>query len=690
MWRFNLTALLGLLLLIAAPASAFVHSRAGSVTAAAYTDLCSQSGLSGTCVYAFSVAHRLNSTNAVPFTLTRISDGRTLNASYTGPNFLVNVPALTAFCLGNGGTATTVTTAPTPYVMYNDCNFTTVYDQVGTCNLTPPDSNNVFAFIVDTPTGLPALLGNYPKPALLGAKVQWLTGWDCSAVAGNVSKSMVTYSNSGYNIGTGLMENGDAPDPTVRPIPVVPGSIFSSSWGIPNAGGSNFGQDFEWGGGIPVPVVSVPGPTRPPSGTKVAIYGVGVVTYNGQANVHTEWFNNTIGVPNQTPFQTINTQSRMNIGCSGDLARCGYTFFQDIAITSTDVSNTPGLPRAICLYETSIMGGPGCPNITKYVAIGDSITLGTGASPTSNAFPYLIASDNGIPLTDLGVTGVQACGAFQSQVYPNYAPLYTDTALYTILLGGNDAINNPVGPHETAFKLCLMAAASWLAIPNTNKVYAQAATVTGTWTPDNTDWVTGIAESVGTGSPGSTLTFSSVPVTRGVLYIWYAFPAGGAATFTYKIDGGSSKTVSYNGTSITGVVRVTGLTNTTHSVVITDIAGLPEAIAAVGTVPPPVFVGNATGASPNCCRTLIGGVLQQEGDAMSAVTAAYNADALSVASTLKTDGLNIAGVIVRDSGFNKGPTPNSVCDTSTCMFDTYNPNKLGHRYLANAFEYSGL
>jgi hypothetical protein len=235
-----------------------------------------------------------------------------------------------------------------------------------------------------------------------------------------------------------------------------------------------------------------------------------------------------------------------------------------------------------------------------------------------------------------------------------------------------------------------MAAASWLAIPNTNKVYAQAATVTGSWTPDNTDWVTGIAESVGTGSPGSTLKFSSVPVTGRVLYIWYEFPVGGAATFTYKIDGGSPTTVSYNGTSITGVVRVSGLTNTTHSVVITDTAGLPEAIAAVGTVPPSVFVGNATGASPNCCRTLIGGVLQQEGDAMSAVTAAYNADALSVARTLKTDGVNIAGVIVRDPGFNKGPTPNSVCDTSTCMFDTYNPNNLGHRYLANAFESSGL
>jgi hypothetical protein len=681
MRRFNLTALLGLLLLIAAPASAFVHSSAGSLTAAAYTDLCSQSGLSGTCVYAFSVAHRLNSTNTVPFTLTRTTDGHTLNASYTGPNFLVNVSALTTFCLANGGTTTTVS-VPTRSVTYNDCKVTEVFDQVGTCNLTSLEANKLFPFVVDTPTGLPALLAYLtPAPAYVGATTRWLTGWDCSAVAGNVSKSMITYSNSGYNIGTGLMENGDAPDPTVRPIPVVSGSIFSSSWNFPSRGETYFGQDFEGGGGPGIPVVTVPSP----------IYGVGVVTYNGPANVHTEFFNNTIGpIPNQVPTQTINTQNRMNIGCAGDLTRCGITFFQDIAIISADVSNTPGLPRAICLYETSIMGGPGCPNIAKYVAIGDDITLGTGASPTSDAFPYLIASDNGIPLTDLGVTGIQACGAVQSQVYPNYAPLSTDTALYTILLGLNDAINNPVGPHETAFKLCLETAASWLAIPNTNKVYAQTATVTGTWAPYNTGWVSGIAEAVGTGSPGSTLTFSSVPVPGGVLYIWYEFPGGTAATFTYAIDGGATTTVSYNGTSITGVVRVTGLTNTTHSVVITDTAGLPEAIAAVGTVPPLVLVGNAAGASPNCCRTLIGGVLQQEGEAMSAVTAAYNADALSVASTLKGDGLNVAGVIVRDPGFAKGPTPNSVCDTSTCMFNTYTPNNTGHRYLANAFESSGL
>jgi hypothetical protein len=330
----------------------------------------------------------------------------------------------------------------------------------------------------------------------------------------------------------------------------------------------------------------------------------------------------------------------------------------------------------------AVLIGGGAPATRDYVGIGDSITLGTGASPTSDAFAYLIASDNSFTLTDRGITGTQTCPASQSEIFPFYAPVSTDTTLYTILLGTNDAINNPLGSHEVAFELCLEAQASWLSIPNTSKVYAQTAVVSGTWTPDNTDWVTGIAEAVPTGASGSTLTFPSVTVRNGTLYIWYTYLAGGAS-FSYVIDGGSPTIVSYNGTSVTGVARITGLTNVGHSVVITDTGGKAESIGAVGTVPASIGPGI-------CCRVLVGGVLQQEGDAMSSVTAGYNADALSVASTLNGDGLNVSGVIVRDPGTVNPPTPNSVCDTATCMFDIYHPNNTGHRYLANAFESTGL
>jgi hypothetical protein len=76
---------------------------------------------------------------------------------------------------------------------------------------------------------------------------------------------------------------------------------------------------------------------------------------------HNEYFNNTQGpVSNQVPTQTINTQSRFSIVCSGDLTDCGVDFNHDVVVVSIDLSTPPTFLRSICLYETSIMEGPGC------------------------------------------------------------------------------------------------------------------------------------------------------------------------------------------------------------------------------------------------------------------------------------------------------------------------------------------
>ena len=108
-------------------------------------------------------------------------------------------------------------------------------------------------------------------------------------------------------------------------------------------------------------------------------------------------------------------------------------------------------------------------------------------------------------------------------MFPFYAPLSTDTTLFTILLGTNDAAFEGVGPNEALYENCLTAEATWLSIPNTSKVYAQAATKTGRWAADNTDFVTGIAEKIpSAGSTGSTLSFP-ITVRGGAIYIWYTY-----------------------------------------------------------------------------------------------------------------------------------------------------------------------
>jgi hypothetical protein len=327
--------------------------RGGSSTPPAYTDLCSTTGMSGNCVYAYSVVHRLNSTNTSPFTLTRISDSATYSAAYVGSAFSVDVSAETAFCLGHGGT----TTVTTNYTTYNDCNVTEVFDQVSTCHLTPPQANKVFQFRTWNADGYPILLGTINQTnGNVGTTVPWLHGGGCSTVAGGVKKSIITYTNNGSGSNccgeVGLMENGTG-NPPAFPITAVSGTMIAES----NYTGSGIGPSHILMATIDCEAAC--GTTGVEINTSPIIQGVTVGTFSGTVatggtNKFNTWWNNVAGDVNVTPGQTINTQSRMSIGCDGDLLGCGPVAVRDMVITSTDVSATGGLPAAIYTYLTNI------------------------------------------------------------------------------------------------------------------------------------------------------------------------------------------------------------------------------------------------------------------------------------------------------------------------------------------------
>jgi hypothetical protein len=316
--------------------------RGGGNGAVAYSDLCSQTNVP--CVYAWSVTHRLNSTNTDPFQLTRTSDSAVFEASYTGSNFVVNVSAATTFCLANGGTTTTTAT----YTQYNDCTFTDLYDQKGTCNLLALETNKRPPFKTWLADGFPVIIQTTVSNGTVGATTGWLTGFGCSAVAGAAAKSLIFYTNSTYGSlccgQFGFGENGSGSNPT-RPIPIVSGSMLAQFWftGSPvPAGSTNYNYDDEGGGGGGRTFVN-----------STPVSGVGVITYSGGTNLINDWFNNIQGDTNFTPLQTINTQSRVNLGCSGDLTSCGPYWFRDMAVTSNDVSAVGGLPTAIYTYLTN-------------------------------------------------------------------------------------------------------------------------------------------------------------------------------------------------------------------------------------------------------------------------------------------------------------------------------------------------
>jgi hypothetical protein len=301
-----------------------------------YSDLCSQTGIS--CVYAWSVVHRLNSASTDPFQLTRLSDNAVFEASYTGSNYIVNVAAATTFCLGHGGTTTSTST----YTTYNDCSWTELYDQVSTCHLKPNTTKQWFPFRIWSADGYPALID--PVQAGNGANsstVPWLTATGCSAVAGGVAKSLIVRTNSTYPSNCcgqiGLNENAS------YPATIADGSMWSWLLYTP---GLYVGADYE-GASVSGIISSSP------------VDGVGIATFDGTAatggtNLGNSFWNNVQVGTNITPSHAINTQSRVSIGCDGDQGFCGPVFMRDAIITSNDVSATTGLPAAIYNYLTNL------------------------------------------------------------------------------------------------------------------------------------------------------------------------------------------------------------------------------------------------------------------------------------------------------------------------------------------------
>ena len=316
-----------------------------------YSDLCSQANV--TCAYAYSVVHRLNSTNTTPFTITRTSDSATYNAAYTGASYYVDVAAEEAFCLGNGGT----TTVTTYYTTYNDCQISEVFDQASSCNLLPPQANKTFPYRIWLPDGYPVLLNPLPtRNGAPGTTTPWLSnsGAACNAVAGAVDRSVITYVNNSYPStccgNVGLMETGSG-NPPSYPIAAVNGSMFAQFWyngGAVPVNTADFCADLE-GVGNPPCLAGY-------STLGAGISGVGINTYS-PTNKYNVFFNNVQGPVNQTPGQTVNTQTRMTIGCDGDTQDCGPVWARDLVVTTNDVSRTVGLPTAIYTYLTNVYAG---------------------------------------------------------------------------------------------------------------------------------------------------------------------------------------------------------------------------------------------------------------------------------------------------------------------------------------------
>jgi hypothetical protein len=316
---------------------------------------------------------------------------------------------------------------------------------------------------------------------------------------------------------------------------------------------------------------------------------------------------------------------------------------------------------------------------TPYHAFGDSITVGSGANTNANAYAYLLSSDEDSPLTDRGINGEQACDMGDLEVFPNENPATTYNALYTMMIGTNDANVKGLGSYEAVFNTCEQAAVAWLAIPSQYKVFGQSAstTETGTWSSDNT-YQTGIG--IQSTANGSTLAIP-ITTTGAPVYIWYRIKDGNGGAFTYNIDGGANISVNAftspaiatqnGGTEGVALARIPNVAAGAHTInfTVTSATSVSNfvSILAVGTVPNIVYY-----QSP---KVFVGGVLRQQNDTDSAATAAYNADVSTNVSLLAGDGLSV--YFVNDRNY---------VNSTTDMANFLHPNNTGHRHLADAFE----
>lgn len=332
---------------------------------------------------------------------------------------------------------------------------------------------------------------------------------------------------------------------------------------------------------------------------------------------------------------------------------------------------------------------------SQHVAEGDSITAGYLVAGSA-AYPTLLAIDENASLVDRAVSGQQACDLANTQtVKYDLSTIDKNSAVYTMMIGTNDANIKGTGPYESIFQGCHKAAIAWNAVGD--KVAANSANCTdgGTWGA-----FTGYAL-VGEFSTtnGSTKT-CSLNTFGGPLYAWYYQQDGNGGAFTYSVDGGAPVALTTatltaiathnNGTYGWGLIRVTGLAAGSHTIqfVVTSATNSNNgvAVSAIGTPPPAGTYGFP--------RVYVGGIPRQQGDANSAVTAQYNADVLADVNLLAGDGLGVYFVNIRNylcASVVAGVCVNSYGAGDMQPLGTPNdgglhPNAVGHNDLKQAFE----
>lgn len=324
----------------------------------------------------------------------------------------------------------------------------------------------------------------------------------------------------------------------------------------------------------------------------------------------------------------------------------------DTANTSVFASGTPGTDTDAVHKSSTIpqslaapLGEPAL-NPSAVIVYGDSNTAYSSGTTCyyqgqSTCWPNRIAALLGVSLssvTNRAVSGDQAADLAAHAFNYDSPTLAAPQPWRGVMIGTNDANAKGAGAYEVTFNSTDQAALSWLAVPASFKVLASAGT--GTCTSDAT-----YAAATGEMCTASGSTISlSLTTYGGPIYIWPRFIDGDTGTWTYQVDSGSPVSVSTafataigtqnSLTTAPGLIRVTGVTAGTHTILFTQTASGTMAIVGVGTPP-------SGGLSTGYPYVVVGNVFNQlNGNDQSAVNA-YRTDVSNNISLLQGDGLQL-------------------------------------------------
>lgn len=324
--------------------------------------------------------------------------------------------------------------------------------------------------------------------------------------------------------------------------------------------------------------------------------------------------------------------------------------------TANQINSTGGATPVLSL-ATASLGIPSA--VTGINAYGDSITSGFGLVPTSRNYASLISNSLGITLSNnFGVSGFNI-GQITGEAYPVTSALATASVAQ---IGANDIAQ--VFGSQTNINLYVNAAeafTAWLGLLPANKITGGSITYVGTWSSQTQFGLAGQFSSTLNDTATGTVSGSTIYVAG-----WAA--TGFANTFDVLVDGVSTGPYSFTGyNTIPYCVRVSGLSNTSHTVVVKVTAGGGEATVQ--------WMGGNTGSS--FPTVIVGNTIPRPALNEESTVVSMNTGLATMLANLKADGLSVIAVDDHAALASQAP--------SFYQADSIHPSGIGAALMAGTF-----